>query len=217
MEKLLKAKDKIENLTEQEIFILNTAREEFEKVGYHATNVEAIANRVGIGKGTIYRHFGNKSDLFYYTLLFSMCENLNKISSLLNAIDDPYEALDSLFDEVVTRIILEDVLNNSLIWQSMFIDDCSDELSMYCTQIIDTTINEVSVLIYQILERTGKTSMDAKVIADYIFSSLGSFIYIRMRYHNEDRDFVISKLSNVKIIVFRGLGISEDIILKYCK
>jgi AcrR family transcriptional regulator len=213
MKKLLK----VESLTDQEMLILTIAREEFEKVGFHATNVESIASRVGIGKGTIYRHFGNKADLFYYTLLLSMYENLNRITNLLNRIEDPYQALDSLFDEVVQRIILEDVLNNSLIWQSMFIDDCSDELSLYCTQITDKIITEVSVLISQILESTGKNTVDAKVIADYIFSSLGSFIYMRMRYHNESRDLVISKLSNIKIIIFRGLGITEDIILKYCK
>jgi len=44
--------------------ILEGARVEFAKSGYHRTVVSNIADRVGVGKGTVYRRFGDKKGLF---------------------------------------------------------------------------------------------------------------------------------------------------------
>ncbi|WP_461834424.1 TetR/AcrR family transcriptional regulator [Desulfothermus sp.] len=44
--------------------ILKAARLEFAKNGFHATLVSDIAERAGVGKGTIYRYFSSKEDLF---------------------------------------------------------------------------------------------------------------------------------------------------------
>ena len=44
--------------------ILEAAKQEFSKKGFHQTVVSDIADRAGVGKGTVYRHFGNKEDLF---------------------------------------------------------------------------------------------------------------------------------------------------------
>lgn len=44
--------------------ILEAAIRLFAARGYGQTDVQEIADRVGIGKGTVYRHFGNKESLF---------------------------------------------------------------------------------------------------------------------------------------------------------
>lgn len=44
--------------------ILEAALEEFRRHGYYKANLDRIAARVGVGKGTIYRRFPNKSVLF---------------------------------------------------------------------------------------------------------------------------------------------------------
>ncbi|MFH1226396.1 MAG: TetR/AcrR family transcriptional regulator [Planctomycetota bacterium] len=44
--------------------ILNAAAEVFAKSGYHLTDVEVIARKLGVGKGTIYRYFPTKHKLF---------------------------------------------------------------------------------------------------------------------------------------------------------
>jgi len=45
--------------------ILDEAIEVFAREGFRGTDVQVIADRAGVGKGTIYRYFGNKEDLFY--------------------------------------------------------------------------------------------------------------------------------------------------------
>jgi len=45
--------------------ILEQAIRTFAQLGYRGTDVQVIADRAGVGKGTVYRHFGAKEDLFW--------------------------------------------------------------------------------------------------------------------------------------------------------
>jgi len=47
--------------------ILEQALRTFAELGFRATDVQLIADRAGVGKGTVYRHFGAKEDLFWAT------------------------------------------------------------------------------------------------------------------------------------------------------
>jgi len=47
--------------------ILKHALKVFAKEGYHETDVQVIADLAKVGKGTVYRHFGNKKELFLAT------------------------------------------------------------------------------------------------------------------------------------------------------
>jgi AcrR family transcriptional regulator len=45
--------------------ILAEAVATFASQGFRNADVQVIADRAGVGKGTVYRHFGNKEDLFW--------------------------------------------------------------------------------------------------------------------------------------------------------
>ncbi|HQX53958.1 MAG TPA: TetR/AcrR family transcriptional regulator [Planctomycetaceae bacterium] len=47
--------------------MLETALRIFARDGFHNADVQVIADEAGVGKGTVYRHFGNKQDLFLAT------------------------------------------------------------------------------------------------------------------------------------------------------
>ena len=57
--------------------ILEAAVEEFSRLGYKATSVQAIANRAGLAKANIHYYFRNKENLY--------TEVLNHIIELWNA------------------------------------------------------------------------------------------------------------------------------------
>jgi AcrR family transcriptional regulator len=44
--------------------VLRAAIEVFAAEGFHGADVQVIADRAGVGKGTVYRHFGDKEKLF---------------------------------------------------------------------------------------------------------------------------------------------------------
>ena len=48
---------------ERELEILNAAREVFSERGFEKTSIDDIAERVGIGKGTVYLHFASKEEI----------------------------------------------------------------------------------------------------------------------------------------------------------
>src|SRR4030042_2121028 len=57
--------------------ILDQAIRTFAEVGFRGADVQVIADRAGVGKGTVYRYFGNKEDLFWATT-FEVLERLDR-------------------------------------------------------------------------------------------------------------------------------------------
>jgi AcrR family transcriptional regulator len=55
---------KRKKLKEARSRILQAALDEFSDKGYHASTIDSIAERAGIAKGTVYRYFNTKEDLF---------------------------------------------------------------------------------------------------------------------------------------------------------
>ena len=47
--------------------IIEEAIRTFAELGFRGTDVQVIADRAGVGKGTVYRYFGSKEDLFWAT------------------------------------------------------------------------------------------------------------------------------------------------------
>ncbi len=73
--------------------ILAQAIATFAKEGFRHADVQVIADRAGVGKGTVYRYFGNKEDLFWAST-FAVVRRLEE--HLLGAIRDVEGALEKL-------------------------------------------------------------------------------------------------------------------------
>ncbi len=97
--------EKVGNLTDFEKAILNTARTVFEKKGYYETNIEEIALSLSIGKGTIYRHFGNKYMLFYSVVL-DILEDTKNFLDKINTIDTFENKLDFFIEQMVKMTLI---------------------------------------------------------------------------------------------------------------
>jgi AcrR family transcriptional regulator len=73
--------------------ILRHAIEVFANEGFRNADVQAIADRAVVGKGTVYRHFGNKEELFW-SATYWVLERLGQhLSEIIQRVDDPLEAL----------------------------------------------------------------------------------------------------------------------------
>src|SRR5271156_5605242 len=55
-------------LSTRDVRILQIAAKIFAREGYRNTDVQEIADQLGIGKATIYRAFGTKEELFFATV-----------------------------------------------------------------------------------------------------------------------------------------------------
>ena len=60
--------------SEKQAAILKIASDVFAKEGYRNTDVQVIADLAGVGKGTVYRYFGNKKELFLATAKYCLTQ-----------------------------------------------------------------------------------------------------------------------------------------------
>lgn len=73
--------------------IIDAAHAEFSQHGFYQTVVSDIADRAGVGKGTVYRHFGSKEDLFGFLITQGMGRLEDGLSEVLAVPQSPVEAL----------------------------------------------------------------------------------------------------------------------------
>lgn len=76
--------------------ILDAAEHEFARRGFHDTVVSEIADRAGVGKGTVYRRFGNKARLFGAIIKRGTRDLRDRIETVLQDGQDPERTLERL-------------------------------------------------------------------------------------------------------------------------
>ena len=67
--------------------IVEQAIRTFAELGFRGTDVQVIADRAGVGKGTVYRYFGSKEDLFWATTFEVMLRLDQHVFSAMEGID----------------------------------------------------------------------------------------------------------------------------------
>jgi AcrR family transcriptional regulator len=93
-------KEKMTALNEVDIRILDESRKEFESKGYYRANIDDVAKRLNLGKGTIYRHFKDKVTLLA-AVMYRMMTSVKEDIALAERISGFIPALDGYVDRLV--------------------------------------------------------------------------------------------------------------------
>ena len=89
-----KKKDKLQELTERRgSQILDAAGSVFARKGFAKAGTDEIARVAGLGKGTLYRYFKNKEDLFLSVVDRSLEGLKHKIRETTDGVEDPLEKI----------------------------------------------------------------------------------------------------------------------------
>jgi AcrR family transcriptional regulator len=91
------ALDKIDGRKRERIF--GAAAAEFARHGYHKANVNSIAQRASIGKGSIYLYFTDKRDLYYSTFKEAVRLQDRIFDEIERTAHDPVEKIKRVFRE----------------------------------------------------------------------------------------------------------------------
>ena len=81
--------------------ILDVAIRVFAKSGFAGTDVQVIADEVGVGKGTVYRYFATKEDLFLASADAGMTQLQNSIFAAVDGVEDDIEFILTACDAYV--------------------------------------------------------------------------------------------------------------------
>jgi len=82
--------------------ILDAAARLFAQRGYDQANTQELADRLGVGKGTIYRYFPSKRELFLAAVDRGMQRLRDYVDAAMEGIEDPFQRV-----AVATRAYLE--------------------------------------------------------------------------------------------------------------
>jgi AcrR family transcriptional regulator len=73
--------------------ILDAAALLFAKHGYAETDTQLLADKLGVGKGTLYRYFRSKEALFLAAVDRVMCDLCRRIDASISTIADPLDQI----------------------------------------------------------------------------------------------------------------------------
>ena len=93
--------------------LLTAAREGFAEGG-EATSLESIAERAGVGIGTLYRNFPNRQALVE-ALYATEVEEVSRVAVEMHGDADPWEALSTWLERVIAYVATKQVLVAELV------------------------------------------------------------------------------------------------------
>src|SRR5262245_3931441 len=71
--------------------ILEAAVNLFAERGYPGTDMQVLADTLGVGKGTVYRYFPSKRDLFLAAADYGMRRLQGRVEAAIAGVEDPLE------------------------------------------------------------------------------------------------------------------------------
>lgn len=83
---------------------LDTALDTFWQRGYEATSVDHLAAQMKLKKGSIYRAFGNKHDLFLKSLQCYLDRHYRRFKELVRKAESPRQAIEYILSAVVDMV-----------------------------------------------------------------------------------------------------------------
>jgi len=163
--------------------ILETSRESFLVYGYAGTNLDTIAQSVGIGKGTIYRHFQSKAFLFVCVVLYTYQQMLAHFLPIPN-IADPEEAFHRYLTTLIklnTTLSPFFALLNPMEFGREFQHDCGEHPEIQqIIQRFQKEKNEGILLLANLIEKLQSAGIvrnpsSPRTLATMIFALINTF------------------------------------------
>lgn len=133
------------------IDILKAATEVFSSKHYHATNIIDIADKAGIGKGTIYEYFESKEQMFVEVVKFNGEEY---IFGLRQKLDDGESFADKInaFIRYHYSVILNAFPNTDILYRNFVrypeISDAKEEIVEFLVNVRNDIKNILSDILY---------------------------------------------------------------------
>ena len=116
------------------------AEEIFSKFGYEKATLDGIIALADVGKGTVYKYFGNKEQLFYKLVAV---KNVPFVEALQAAVEKEKDLQAKLI--AYFKVLVEFYHKNSALWQIIYFEMLNNS---YCRLIFDEDDNPTVVSRY---------------------------------------------------------------------
>lgn len=184
--------------------ILSAALEEFSEKGYHQATIDSISERGGIAKGTVYRYFKTKEQLFNALKEDTICEFVELVKDEINRNEDILDVLES-----VIRIYLGFFEKNSAFFK-VIVQEHKD----FGREFSEKFINELIQAFPGLKRACWKASRDGRLKQmNYftVFFGIVGFLngVIQRWLHEGCRSSLMDEAQTVKEVLFYGFALPK--------
>ncbi len=213
--------EKFKNLSEIDKKILSVTRDEFLRKGFHKTSLDEIATNLKIGKGTIYRHFGNKNILFLSVVVHMLKENWKHIEEIKKSGEGFSNSFDKLIEKIFkfhteTSRFFSTVFTEE-IWKDIFKAAKKDSKLKELIEFVIDCRAEIENIVSEVLEN-GKNEgvinkdLNTRVVADIILLAIGHFFFsffmdLNKKKNPFKKNYSLEEgIKELKAFIYRGIG-----------
>ncbi|MFZ5945129.1 MAG: TetR/AcrR family transcriptional regulator [Bacillota bacterium] len=166
--------------------ILEAAFEVFSAKGFHAAKVEEIAEKAGVGKGTIYEYFKSKSDVFQEMYKWYVEEYFTDLESGLQDAERPVERLYNIVKNHIIFLSRFKNLAGKLLSESSSHIDLGNDFKNLMIKTYKEKMSKVKFIIEEgIRKGYFRSDLDTDLCTMYFFSSLGGISHSMFLFNVE--------------------------------
>ncbi len=209
--------DKLENLSEIDKKILEVSKQEFLEHGFFKTNLDNIALKLKIGKGTIYRQKKKKHTLFLSIVAYMLKLNWLSSKELISKELNFYKSFDIFIDNLInfnkeTSRFFSAVFSEQ-VWNEILKAKKKDKQIKELMDFIMNCRKNAIDMIAEILEKGKKENLINKnvnslILGEIILITLNQFILsFFMEKKLNKIEYSIEEATKVlKEFILRGIG-----------
>jgi TetR/AcrR family transcriptional repressor of mexJK operon len=180
--------------------ILKAARDLLLEHGYGQTSMEMVAAAAGVGKPTVYNHFGSKEELFEAIIAVRRQAVMERIRGLQTPTDDPRADLEQFAVEFQNAVLHP----NSRLWDRLVISEAGRQPELART-LFKAGPAKVFAVIQSYIETqddAGRLCVDdAALAADHLIGLLAGFELLRGQMASQPQRTENEKLARAKAAV----------------
>lgn len=183
--------------------ILEAAKSLFVKNGFHETSMSAIAEKAGLGKGTLYWYFSSKDELFNKMLKKEGEIIIEEIHNLCNQEFPPEEILREFIKSRIDRMLKNKKTTR------MFLDNenyINREFKNILFEIYFTVIDELQVIIQKGIDEGSFRNESPRYVAAAVIGlihAMGSLMI------TGEADNVTEMVDFISRMILKGIGKRE--------
>lgn len=172
--------------------ILDAAIFTFARKGFHATRISDVAERAGIGKGTVYLYFESKEDLLISIFQSYVEEAMALVEGLVDDHVDPRRGIEVFFERGLSRFVENpDLL--AVLQQRLFLTD--PELQKRGEAFFRTIVERIVAKIEMATESGMIRRYDPPIIACAILGALSTFKLYQTMYPEQQPKETMSRVA----------------------
>lgn len=182
--------------------IMHQAASEFARLGFDQANINAIAEQVGIGKGTIYLYFENKRDLFLEMLRSIAQEQLAVIRAAIAPEGTLRQRLEWLFRAFV-RLAEEESDDFNVYMSALY--GVNRAFQTEATKLLRDYVAVIALMLEQSQVREEISVRNIEASALMVLSLTESYV-LSAKVLGQSEHVILQQAVSVAELILRGIG-----------